>query len=276
MKKRTRARAGWDSCGVVESAGERFLTRTLIAVMLGTAGIAPLVTHAEVAPLQSAAAAASSASSQPNLAFFYAANPPVGELQAFDSVVVDPATGFDPAAHPLAHTTWIARTNGAESAGSAEAFLSSQIEPLWQRGYRGFLLDTPAAIAAAGRIHDAHPDARLVAGGADVMRNALPYAKSLYAVVGDSLIRGVDDGGQLLEVAESLRAQRIAAARAFTQQTRVPVVSLEYCARNDRQCARDTAARVVSAGMLPYVTSKARDVVGIGKIEVLPRKILVV
>ncbi|TDY26039.1 hypothetical protein B0G81_6539 [Paraburkholderia sp. BL6665CI2N2] len=283
MKKRTRACAGGDSCGVVERAGERFLTRTLIAVVLGAAGIAPLAAHAvtqaatqaEAAPLQSTAAA-HSAASQPNLAFFYAANPPVGELQAFDAVVIDPATGFEPAAHPLAHTTWIARTSGAESAGSAEAFLSSQIEPLWQRGYRGFLLDTPVAVAAAGRIHQAHPDARLVAGGADVMRNALPVAKSLYAVVGDSLVRGINDSGQLLEVSEALRAQRIADARAFTQQSGVPVVSVEYCARNDRQCARDTAARVVSAGMLPYVTSTARDVVGIGKIEVLPRKILVV
>jgi len=276
MKKRTRARAGGDSCRVVESAVEQFLTRTLIAVMLGTAGIAPLLAHAEVAPSQSAAAVAGAASSQPNLAFFYAANPPVGELQAFDAVVVDPATGFDPAAHPLAHTTWIARTHGAESAGSAEAFLSSQIEPLWQRGYRGFLLDTPAAVAAAGHIHDAHPDARLVAGGADVMRNALPYAKSLYAVVGESLVRGVDDSGQFLDVPESLRAQRIGEARAFTQQSGVPVVSVEYCGRTDRQCARETAARVVAAGMLPYVTSRARDVVGIGRIEVLPRKILIV
>jgi hypothetical protein len=86
MKKRTRACAGGDSCGVVGRAGERFLTRTLIAVMLGAAGIAPLATHAvtqtEAAPLQSAAAATSStsAASAPNLAFFYAANPPVGEL----------------------------------------------------------------------------------------------------------------------------------------------------------------------------------------------------
>jgi hypothetical protein len=248
--------------------------------MLGGSGFAPLATHAatqaQAEPLQSAAVPANSAASRPNLAFFYAANPPVGELQAFDAVVVDPATGFDPAAHPLAHTTWIARTTGAESAASADAFLASQIEPLWQRGYRGFLLDTPAAVAAAGRIREAHPDARLVAGGADVMRNALPVAKSLYAVVGDSLVRGLDDSGQLVDIAESLRAQRIADARAFTQQSGVPVVSVEYCARNDRQCARETAARVVSAGMLPYVTSKARDVVGMGRIEVLPRKILVV
>ncbi|MEZ0602428.1 sugar ABC transporter [Paraburkholderia sp. IW21] len=276
MKKRTRACAGENACAVAERAGGQFFTRTLIAILLGTVGVTPLVTRAQAAPLQSAATAGSATVAQPNLAFFYAANPPVGLLQAFDAVVIDPATGFDPLAHPLRHTTWIARTTGAESAQSIDAFITNQIEPLWQRGYRGFLLDTPAAIAAAERIHAAHPDARLVAGGADVLRVALPYAKSLYAVQGESLVRGLDENGRPVEIAESLRAQRIAAARAFTRQTGVAVVSVEFCARGDRQCARETAAQVVAAGMLPYVTSTARDVVGIGKIEVVPRTILVV
>ncbi len=276
MKKRTGTRAGGNPCAVANRAGERYLTRTFIAIVLSAAGVVPLVTRAELAPAPSAAVAAGVAATEPNLAFFYAANPPVGELQAFDAVVIDPATGFDPLAHTLRHTTWIARTSGAESAPSADAFLASQIEPLWQRGYRGFLLDTPAAIAAAGRIRQAHPDARLVAGGADALRLALPYGKTFYAVAGDSLVRGLDDSGRPFDVTEAQRTERIAAARAFTQQTGVAVVSVEFCARSDRQCARDTAAQVVAAGMVPYVTSKARDVIGIGKIEVLPRKILVV
>ncbi|CAE6818586.1 hypothetical protein R75483_06131 [Paraburkholderia domus] len=276
MKKRTRARAGGNSCAVADRSGERLFRRTLISIALSAASVAPLSTHAEVAPLQSAIVATSIAPALPNLAFFYAANPPVGELQAFDAVVIDPATGFDPLAHPLRHTAWIARTTGAESAQSADAFVANQIEPLWRRGYRGFLLDTPAAIAAAGRIQEVHPEARLVAGGADVLHIALPYAKSLYAVVGDSLVRGLDDSGRPVEIPEPLRAERVAAARAFTRQTGVAVVSVEFCARSDRQCARDTAAQVVATGVVPYVTSKARDIVGIGKIEVMPRKILVV
>ncbi|WCM21892.1 sugar ABC transporter [Paraburkholderia bryophila] len=244
--------------------------------MLGSCAVAPLGVHVQAAPLPGATAAAGVAAAQPNIAFFYAANPPVGELQAFDAVVVDPATGFEPLAHPLRHTAWLARTTVGEPGETSEAFIARQVEPLWRRGYRGFLLETPAAIAAAPRIREMHPDARLVAGGADVTQAALPYAKSLYAVVGESLVRGLDDSGRPLEVPEAQRTERLAKARGFTQQTGVPVVSVEYCARNDRQCARDTAARVVAAGMVPYVTSRARDVVGIGKIEVVPRKILVV
>ncbi|WP_277188737.1 sugar ABC transporter [Caballeronia sp. BR00000012568055] len=247
-------------------AGERTISRTLIAVLLGASGVTPLTTplvsRADATP---AALSARAAANLPNIAFFDRANVPVDQLQAFDAVVIDPSTGFDPSAHPLAHTTWIARTTGIES-----------IESLWMRGYRGFLLDTADTIAAAPRILAAHPDARLVAAGPDAIQYALPVAKSLYAVVGESLVRGLDSSGQLIDIADAARTQRIAQAREFTQQSGVPVVSIDYCGRTDRQCARDTAARVVAAGMLPYVTDKARDIVGIGKIEVLPRKVLVV
>jgi hypothetical protein len=213
---------------------------------------------------------------QPNLALFFGSNVPVDLLQAFDAVVVDPTRGFDPAAHPLAHTVWIARTHPSDPGVTPNAFAQS-LAPLWQRGYRGFLLDTPAAIAAAEAIRAAHPDARLVVAGPDALQAAQTHAKALYAVIGDSLVRGLGNGGaQLLDVPDATRASRVAADRAFTQQTGVPVISLEYCPPADRVCARATAATVLATGVAPYVTDAAADVVGVGAIEVLPRKILVV
>jgi hypothetical protein len=213
----------------------------------------------------------------PNLAFYYGANPPVNDLQAFDAVVLDPSRGFDPLAHPLAHTAWLARTGTTQADTTPDQFVAQTIAPLWQRGYRGFLLDTPAALAAAEAIRAAHPDALLVAGGPDALQQAQPHAKVLYAVVGDSLVRELNSAGTLpADVPDATRTSRLAADRGFTQQTGVPVVSLEYCLPNDRACARTTAAAVVAAGVVPYVTSANRDVVGIGAIEVLPRKILVV
>ncbi|GAB7535196.1 sugar ABC transporter [Burkholderia sp. 3C] len=213
---------------------------------------------------------------RPNLAFYFAANPPVDALQAFDAVVVDPARGFDPQAHPLAHTLWMARTT-AEAGEAPAQFVARAIEPLWQRGYRGFLLDSPEALAAVAAIRAAHPDARLVAGGPDALQAAMPVARELYAVVGDSLVHGLNETGTFpLDVPPALRDSRAAAARAFTAQTGVPVVSIESCARTDRNCARQTAETVLALGVEPYATSPARDIVGIGAIEVLPRKILVV
>nr|WP_223217484.1 sugar ABC transporter [Paraburkholderia phenoliruptrix] len=274
MTKGTLAISGnWHS--PVREQARQFARMALLIVAMITL---PCVTYAQL--VSHDLAPVDTASSQPNVAIFSGTNPPVGELQAFDAVIIERPTDFDPSAHLLPHTVWIARpVSSAVSSGSIQsidAFISSEVEPLWQRGYRGFLLETPTAIAAAQRIHDAHPDARLVASGSGVLQSALPYARYLYAVVGDSLVRALDDSGRLHDVPESLRARRVEQARAFTRQSGVPVVAVEYCERNDRECARDTAARVVSVGVVPYVTNKARDVVGIGRIEVLPRKILIV
>jgi hypothetical protein len=257
--------------GSLANSTARWRTAVPVALMVLAASVAPW----QFARAADAPAAAGHAS-QPNVALFYGANPPVDLLQAFDAVVLDPARGFDPAAYPLPHTVWLARTHAADSSMTPAAFAQS-LAPLWQRGYRGFLLDTPAAIAAAEAIRALHPDARLVVAGADALQTAEPHAKALYAVLGEALVHGLNNGGtQPLDVPEATRTSRLAADSAFTQQTGVPVVSLEYCPSNDRVCARATAAQVVATGVVPYVTSAAADVVGVGAIEVLPRKILVV
>ncbi|KVE10642.1 sugar ABC transporter [Burkholderia vietnamiensis] len=227
------------------------------------------------------AAAGAQESTRPNIAFFDGAAAPVDLLQAFDAVVLDPERGFDPAAHPLTHTLWLARTD----TGSAGTPVVSYVESLWQKGYRGFLLDTPAAVDAFDAIHAAHPEARLIIGGSRPLQAARPRADTaagvrasaaggLYAVVGGSLVKGAASAGNAS--AEAAGQPTLAEARAFTEQTGVPVISIDYCQRADRACARDTAAKALAAGVLPYATDPERDVVGIGAIEVLPRKVLVV
>ncbi|MGY4724563.1 sugar ABC transporter [Burkholderia pyrrocinia] len=216
-----------------------------------------------------------------NVAFFDGAQPPVGLLQAFDAVVLDPARGFDPSTHPLAHSVWFARVPHAApgAALAPAAFVAQHIEPLWRRGYRGFLLDAPDAIASIDAIRATHPDARLIVGGDDALRAAQPHANVLYAVLGQSLVRGFtngDDPRSIRDVAAADRTARVDAAQAFMRETHVPVLSLEICPRTDRACARTTAAQVVATGVTPYVTGAGRDVVGIGALEVLPRKVLIV
>lgn len=278
---------------------------SLTAVMALILSVMPAAAFAQagstVAPSAAALAATAGGDvsrSLPNIAFFSGRTPPVDALQAFDAVVLDPAAGFDPVAHPLAHTVWVARTHAQRdnsgASASADAFIASVIAPLWDKGYRGFLLDTPAAIGAADRIHAIHPDARLIIGGPNALQTAAPYAGALYAVVGDALIQGPPPSGSasgaggvggtnglsgqasLTPVPAAVRAQRAAAARAFMARTGVPVVSEEFCATADRQCARDTAAEVLADGVTPYVTRPGEDVVGIGRIEVQPRKVLIV
>lgn len=210
-----------------------------------------------------------------NVAFFDGAHLPVDALQAFDAVVVDPSSGFSPSAHPLEHTVWVARV-AATATGEPAEFVAREIAPLWARGYRGFLLESEAAIAAFDAIRAAHPEARLLIGGPDALAAATPHGSAVYAVVGASLVHGWDDGNvRSTDISESERSRRVAQAQAFMRVSGVPVLSLEFCPRTDRECSRATAAQVVATGVTPYVTDRARDVVGIGAIEVVPRKVLV-
>jgi hypothetical protein len=269
---------------------KRFRYLAVLAISIGFAMASAMVAPAALAAHQpislSAGEASQSAENQSgtqrqalriNVAFFDGDAPPVNQLQAFDAVVLDPSHGFDPSAHPLAHTVWIARLGAAAANELPSDFVAEEIDPLWRSGYRGFLLDTPLAIQSFDLIRSAHPDARLIMGGPNAMQAAVQHVKGLYAVLGPSLVRGWDDkDGSASEVSAADRAARVAAANAFMRDTGVPVLSLEVCPRTDRDCARRTAAEVVATGVTPYVTSEGRDIVGIGAIEVLPRKVLVV
>lgn len=53
---------------------------------------------------------------------------------------------------------------------------------------------------------------------------------------------------------------QVDAAKAYG----LPVVAIDYCPPDDAVCVRDTAARIRAAGVIPYVTGPALDVVGVG------------
>lgn len=227
-----------------------------------------------------AIAAATTGPRHVNLATFDADNPPMDLLQAFDAVVLDPARAFDPASHPLAHTIYVARTT-AQPGEPVASFMEQEIAPLWKRGFHGFVLDTPAARDALGAIRAAYPDAAIVLAGDDALNTARAHARDIYAVLSGPFFTEpqTDDAAPAptLPVPQPGAAPgALQAAQAFTHETGIPVVSLEYCPTTDRACARRTAQQVLSAGLDPYVTAAAQDVVGIGRIEVMPRKVLVV
>ncbi len=109
-----------------------------------------------------------------SIAFFYAANPPLDELKAFDIVVVDPDhSGISPREYQTAHSQLFAYVSAGEADPNRSSFkkidpawliadnsgwgtrvvdlsnpawrdyfLDQVVEPLWVAGYRGFFLDT--------------------------------------------------------------------------------------------------------------------------------------
>ena len=113
----------------------------------------------------------------PSVAFYYGAQPPLADLQAFDIAVVEPDFVPDPRRHARAeadgahelfayvslgevHPTrayyaslpagslrgsnaaWGSRVIDQTAPGWQAFFLDAIIAPLWQRGWRGFFLDT--------------------------------------------------------------------------------------------------------------------------------------
>src|SRR5699024_3530422 len=58
--------------------------------------------------------------------------------------------------------------------------------------------------------------------------------------------------------------------------TGMQVIALDYCPGADKTCRRELAQRLDDHGVQPYVTAPGVGIVGIGRLEVMPRKILVV
>ncbi|MFX1716144.1 polysaccharide deacetylase family protein [Paraburkholderia sp. A1RO-5L] len=210
-----------------------------------------------------------------NLATFKSDDPPMDLLQAFDAVVLNPARAFDPWSRPLAHTVYLARTT-TQPGESVDTFMAQEIAPLWQRGFRGFVLDTPTALEALGAIRASHPDAALVLGGSAALSTARAHASDIYAVMAGPFFSEPPMDATPANTVGGTSPVTLEAAQALSRETSVPVVTLEYCNATDRACARRTAHEAQAAGIDPYVTDAAQDVVGIGRIEVLPRKVLVV
>ncbi|WP_441612265.1 MULTISPECIES: bifunctional glycoside hydrolase 114/ polysaccharide deacetylase family protein [unclassified Cupriavidus] len=260
----------------------------------------------------------------PNIAFHYGSKPPVDALQAFDIAVVEPDSGFDPRRAATPGTDWFAYVSVGEvepsrsylkdlpkawltgnndawgarvvdqaAPGWPPFYVDKVIAPLWERGYRGFFLDTldsyqlvaktdaarasqeAGMVAVIRAIKARYPDARLIFNrGFEI----LPQVHQLaYAVAFESLYRGWDQGNKrYTEVSEADRNWLLGQARIIREQYRLPVISIDYCPPADRKCARDTAARIRALDIIPYVADPGLQAVGIGAIEVMPRRVLVV
>lgn len=268
--------------------------------------------------------AASIAPAGPNVAFHYGARPPADLLQAFDVAVVEPDSGFDPRKAKTPKTDWFAYVSvgevlpsrayfkdipqawltGRNDAWNARVvdqaadgwpafYVDKVIAPLWDRGYRGFFLDTldsyhlvaktdaerarqeAGMVRVLQAIKARYPDAKLLFNrGFEI----LPQVHSLaYGVVFESLFRGWNQAqGAYTEVSQQDRDWLLNQARTIRDQYRLPVISIDYCPPADRKCQRDTARRIRTLGITPFVTDSGLQTMGVGQIEVMPRRVLMV
>ncbi len=287
-------------------------------------GASDVAVQGAAAPAPAAQVAAPAANApQPSFALYYGRNPPVEMLSAYDAAVVEPDSGFNPLAHRLPHTTWFAYASVGEVlpsrdyykdlpkswfAGSNTTWASRVIDqaqpgwpaffvdhviaPLWQKGYRGFFLDTLDSYQLAATTDDArarqqaglvavirairarYPTARLILNrGFELMPQV---HDQVYAVAFESLYHGWNQGQQrYAPVPQQDRDWLLGQARTIRSQYGLPVISIDYCAPGDTACSRDSIDRIRADGLVPYVTDGALVTMGVGAVQPMRRRILV-
>lgn len=168
-------------------------------------------------------------------------------------------------------------------------FLDQVVEPLWAAGYRGFFLDTldsfllvkdskkhPALaeglVEIILSIKQRHPEARLILNrGFEVFDQVKGAA---FAVAAESVFQQFDPtNGVYGEVKEHDR-QWLLGKFAEVQKAGLPVIAIDYVEPSNRELARKTAEKIRALGIIPWVTDKDLASLGVGAVEVLPRKVL--
>lgn len=172
-------------------------------------------------------------------------------------------------------------------------FAERIIRPLWEAGYRGFFLDALdsyqlyAKDEAARRAQEAglarvirelrqrFPDIRLMLNrGFEILPE---IHRDVFAVAAESLYQGWDQAGRTYRpVAETDRAWLLRQLDRIRQEYRLPVVAIDYVAPHDRALARETAKQIAAHGFVPWVSTPELDMLGVGNIEVMPRKVMVI
>jgi hypothetical protein len=258
------------------------------------------------------------------VAFYYGANPPWAELQAFDMVVVDPGHVPDPTLPALAHTrvaayvalgevqpsrpyansipkAWLRGENrdwGSllldQSQPEWPKFVADHIiGPLWSTGYRTFFLDTldsyqlfakspqerarqeDGLVAVVNALKLAYPQIKLIFNrGFEILPRTHQHVE---AVVAESLFQGYDAGkAAYTTVSEPDRQWLLAQFLRARDEFHLPVIVIDYVPTGKRNLARETARRITELGFTPWVATPDLGTLGVGAIEVMPRKVLIV
>ena len=172
-------------------------------------------------------------------------------------------------------------------------FTESVVTPLWNKGYRTFFLDTldsyhlfaktpetrarqeAGMVAVIQAVTARHPDIKLIFNrGFEI----LPLThQRVEMVVAESLFQGFDAGkGSYKLVPSKDREWLTAQLRRITKEYRLPVVVIDYVPPTERELARATAKRIKDVGFTPWVATPDLASLGVGSIEVMPRRVAVI
>ncbi len=211
----------------------------------------------------------------------------VGEVHPSRAYVRDLPAGWLIGENPI----WHSRIVDQAAPEWPEFFLERVIAPLWQRGYRGFFFDaldsfrlvatTPAQRRAQEQglarvielTKSRYPNAKLIFNRGFEILPAV--GKHAYAIAAESLFDGWDQrSGRYVEVTPGERESLVRELTAAKTHYGLPVIVIDYVRIGERARARRTANQIKALGFIPWVTSAELDQLGVGAIEVMPRKVL--
>ena len=194
---------------------------------------------------------------------------------------------------------WMAASNAAwgtrvidQTAAGWRAYLRDHIvAPLWKAGFRGLFLDTLdsyelAASTPAQRqrqrqalrqtlqeLVESFPGIRLILNRGFELVDAR-LAAAIDAIAAESLYRGWNQASRdYVDVPASDRAWLLARLQDMRERFALPGIAIDYCAVSQRGLARQTAARIAAHGLIPWVADGMLSSLGVGGVEVVPRRV---
>jgi hypothetical protein len=177
--------------------------------------------------------------------------------------------------------------------GWPQFFAERVVAPLWNAGYRTFFLDTLDSYQLIAKTDEtrSRQEAGMVAvvkglavrfPGIKLMFNRgfeiLPATHMLVErVVVESLFQGFDAAKRTFnEVQPKDRDWLLAQIQRVKTAYGLPVVVIDYVPSAQRELARATAQRIVALGLTPWVATPDLATLGVGSIEVMPRRVAVI
>jgi peptidoglycan/xylan/chitin deacetylase (PgdA/CDA1 family) len=172
------------------------------------------------------------------------------------------------------------------------AFFAEQvIAPLWAKGYRGFFLDTLDSYRLAAKFDEKAQQAGLIRV-IETLHQRFPGIKlilnrgfeivpsvrdKIQMVAAESLFRGWNAStSQYVDVPSADRDWLLAQLKTIHERDGLPILAIDYVPPNDRATTRATAEKIRQLGFIPWVSDQALATVGIGSIEAVRRRILVI
>lgn len=185
------------------------------------------------------------------------------------------------------NTSWNSRVMDLTKAGW-KTHLMDLAADYASQGYSGLFLDTldsftllpedqrpaqrDALLAILRELGQRHPGLKLFLNRGFEVLPDLP-ADVVDAVAVESIHAGWDAQRQVYRPVPDEDRDWLASHLQPLRDKNIPIVAIEYLPLERRDEARKLASRLLDEGFLPYVSTPALDTLGLGSIEVQPRRI---